>query len=569
MGPGAIWRPEEESSLLNKDVGTLSCKGSFFVHVAQLGHYLLLLHYFPVSSFLFYISCIGFCIGIFVRSFYTVGLVEVVWILSISLGLGVLWRRNRFAISAPFLLGASLLLLLFAFGIVRMEWASWYERDPSLEAQLDKTVLLEGVVVREPDIRENNQQLYVRVADRLFLVSTDKYTEVLYGDVLSFKGSLQKPEAFETDLGRTFNYKGYMQARGVEYSVAFADIQVLDSGRANFVIGALLQFKHAFMAHIEEVIEQPQVGLAEGLLLGVKKALGDELEDAFRTTGITHIVVLSGYNVMLVVTFVLYVLALIFPMRARIIFGIIAIALFACMVGLSATVVRASLMAALVLIAKATGRTYAVMRALMCTGIVMLIINPYLLAYDVGFQLSFIATLGLILVASHIEKYLGFMPTFIGLREFLTATLSAQIFVMPILLYQIGQFSVVAVVVNMLVLPMVPLAMFLTFITGLIAFISTTLAFPFAYLSYLSLTYIIFIAETFAKLPFAAFSVSAFSFYIVIIAYVILGFILWRLYMSKSKTKHIDKLSTWTTVDEKEYITLPLESNQTIPISFR
>jgi len=154
------------------------------------------------------------------------------------------------------------------------------------------------------------------------------------------------------------------------------------------------------MRSIEAVIPEPQVGLAEGLLLGVKQALGDELEVVFRKTGIIHIVVLSGYNVMLVVIFITYVLSYVLPYRARVPFGILAIVCFAVLVGLSATVVRASIMASLILFARATGRTYAVMRALCFAGVIMVLINPYLLVYDVGFQLSFLATLGLIFSGS-------------------------------------------------------------------------------------------------------------------------------------------------------------------------
>lgn len=454
-----------------------------------------------------------------------------------------------------------------------MEVATWGAVDATLESQLTQNVSLEGVVVREPDIRESTQHLYVDIGNELVLVTTDIYTEVSYGDRVVVMGTLQKPEPFETDLGRTFNYKGYLEARGVRYIVAFAHTSVIQSHQGNIVIEKLLTFKHAFMTKIESVIISPDVGLAEGLLLGVKQALGTELEDAFRKTGITHVVVLSGYNVMLVVTFVMYVLAFVLPLRGRLVFGVVAIVLFACLVGLSATVVRASAMAVLMLIAKATGRTYAVMRALVFTGIVMLVINPYLLAYDVGFQFSFVATLGLILVAPHLEKHLGFMPTYIGLREFLTATLSAQIFVMPILLYQMGQFSVVAIVVNLLVLPMVPLSMLLTFITGLVAFVSTTLAIPFAYLTYLSLEYILLVVRSFAALPFAAYTIPAFPFYVVIISYGILALLLWHVYFRKSTQKlvHKDMLTKWTIEDEEQVSKKLLEKSDTaaVPIYFR
>jgi competence protein ComEC len=450
-----------------------------------------------------------------------------------------------------------------------MEIAIWNERDPILDAKLDSEIAFEGVVEREPDVRENVTQLYVESGGEIVLVMADPDIEVSYGDTVVVEGLLQEPASFETDLGRTFNYKGYLQARGVAYVVAFADVKKTGEGGKNPVIALLLSFKQSFMEKIEKAIPQPQAGLSEGLLLGVKQALGEDLEAAFRKTGIMHIVVLSGYNIMLVILFVMYVLSYLLPFKARIWFGLIAIVLFAAMVGFSATVVRASIMAALVLIAKQIGRTYTVIRSLLITGIVMVLINPYLLGFDVGFQLSFIATLGLILLAPCIEKYVKFMPTTIGLREFLTATIATQIFVTPMLLYHIGEFSVVSVLVNMLVLPMVPVAMLLTFAAGMAGFVSEAASIPIGYLAYLSLLYITWIAQFFAQLPFASFVVPAFPFAYVFLAYIPLAWVLWK---ARASQKLKDPLSGWTIVDEETLVPVsvpPSAASSATPVFFR
>ena len=316
-------------------------------------------------------------------------------------------------------------------------------------------------------------------------------------------------------------------AKGVEYQISFAEVEVLDDDVGNPFIAKLLVFKAAFMNGLENVLPEPAVGLGEGLLLGVKHSLGDELESAFRETGIIHIVVLSGYNVMLVVAFVMFVLGYFLSIRLRVVAGILAIISFALLVGLSATVVRASIMASLLLIAQATGRMYLALRGLFGAGLIMVVFNPYLLLYDVGFQLSFLATLGLILLAPLLEKVFSFVSNFAGLRLFLVATIATQIAVLPLLLYQIGQFSVVSVVVNVLVLPMVPIAMLLTFATGMLAMLSTKLALLLAYPTYWSLSYINNLALWFADLPFAAFTVPTFAFYIVPVSYLIIGLAIW------------------------------------------
>lgn len=500
--------------------------------------------------FLLYAATIAFTLGVFLRSVYAIGLAEIVFVLVLACGVGVLWRKNASGIFAPQLLIASVALFCIALGMLRLEWASWSEVNPQFESRVGSEVVLEGTIVREPDVRESTTHLYTNVEGETILVIADRYGSYTYGDVIAVTGLLGKPESFETDLGRTFNYPGYLHARGVSYTLSYTTVERIDTGSGNPIIATLLAWKHAFMRSIESLLPEPQVGLSEGLLLGVKRALGEDLERVFRETGIIHIVVLSGYNIMLVVAFVTFFLSALLPRRWQLPFGLVAIASFALLVGLSATVVRASIMAALYLVARSLYRTYVVVRALMLAGVVMLCINPYLLAFDTGFQLSFVATLGLILLAPHIEARLMRVPnTFLKTREFLTATLATQIFVLPVLLYQIGEFSVVSVIVNVLVLPMVPVAMLLTFITGMVSVVSTSVASVLALFTYVSLSYIIVVAEWFAAVPFASYVVPAFPFWMVVVSYGALGYLVWRLEYTNANSP-AEVLTDWVIEEE-------------------
>jgi competence protein ComEC len=443
--------------------------------------------------------------------------------------------------------------MFFALGILRLDLATVFAPVSVLESSVGQLVELKGVVVREPDVREKSTQLTVKVGQELILVSVDRYASVSYGDEVKVRGKLAQPTAFETDFGRTFNYPGYLQARGVSYTMSFASLSITATNRGNQILSWLYANKQHFTKVLQANIPEPYVGLSEGLLLGIKQALGADLENAFRRTGIIHVVVLSGYNVMLVVAFVMYILSVFLSVRWRSVVGVIAVISFALLVGLSATVVRASIMAVLVLIAEALGRGYLVMRGLFLAGVVMLIINPYLLVYDVGFQLSFVATLGLILVAPQFETLLVRVPTTIGVRGFLLATIATQIAVAPLLLYQMGQFSLVAVIVNVLVLPAVPFAMLFTFITGLLAMVYVPLAVPFAYIAYLLLMYIISIATWFSSLSWAAFTVPAFSFYFVPISYLLMAGIFYFVNFKRneaSSVKLATDISDWTIVPE-------------------
>lgn len=495
--------------------------GAFFCYTAAM------------NAAVFYTAVGGFALGIFIRSFIVFGLPAITALLLVAVALAAVWRKNDPGAASPVLL-ISIGLAACAFGLLRMEVATWSDTDPALEPNVGQEVTIDGTLVREPDRRETTTHLYVDDGNTVVLAITDRFGDYAYGDRVRVSGVLAKPESFTTDLGRTFNYPGYLRARGVTYQIRYGEIERIAVGEGNPIVAALVAGKHRFMRSLESVIPEPHAGLGEGLLLGEKRALGESLETAFRKTGIIHIVVLSGYNVLLVVTFVMSVFAYLFDIKFRTFFGILAIGAFAVLVGLSATVVRASLMAGLLLVARFTGRTYAVVRALSFAGAVMLVHNPHLLAFDTGFQLSFLATVGLILVAPMIETQLSFVPNprMIGVREFLTATLATQFFVLPLLLYQIGEFSVVSVAVNVLVLPMVPVAMFLTFAAGMAGLLSASLALPFAYAAYWSLAYILAAAEWFAALPFAAYVVPAFPFWVVPLSYGVMAYVLWRYWTS-------------------------------------
>ena len=532
---------------------------------------------------LFYTVILSFVTGVFLRSFFTIPYDWLIAALAFSAFFALWWRRHHVRLS----LYVSVFLFLATIGVLRFDIATWGNEAPKLAGFVGNEVVIEGVVSKDPDARERTTHVHLDPAivngeptEAGILLYADRSSVVAYGDTVVARGKLQQPEVFLTDLGRTFNYPGYLEAQGVSYVMYYPEVAVVGSGNKNLFISNLLAFKHKFMDSLEALVPEPSAGLGEGLLLGVKSALGDELEQVFRRTGIIHIVVLSGYNVMLVVIFVMTILSYFLAERGRLVFGVLAIASFALMVGLSATVVRASIMAVLILVARTTGRSYAVLRALFFAGAAMLLFNPYLLVADPGFQLSFVATFGLILLAPHLELVFHKVPNFIKIREFLVATIATQIFVLPLLLYQIGEFSVVSVLVNVLVLPMVPVAMLLTFITGIVGLFSSTLALPIAYLTHLSLSYILLVATWFAALPFAAYVVPPFPFWVMVLAYVVLGFIIWKIVTRKREEKHDEHIALdgWTIEDEinkKEMAELSPRDNSakddsaTTPIFFR
>ena len=491
-----------------------------------------------------YVASVAFALGIAVATLETVVLAEIAFVAGLGFVFAVVAKRHKMGVGVAQLWFLSVFLFLFSLGLLRAEWHELqYETSP-LYSYNGQEYVFSGTVSREPDRRERTTHLYVEGGEETVLLYVDRFSTYQYGDKILVSGVLETPASFETDLGRTFNYPEYLLARDVSYTMRYPTVTLITNNQGNPVIALLLTLKGKLLSEIASVIPEPQGGLAAGLLLGVKQALGDSLETAFRQSGVIHIVVLSGYNVMLVVAFFRFFLRPL-PRLWQTVLGIMAIVAFALLVGLSATVVRASIMAGLVVLAWFYARSYDVLRALCVAGLAMIFVNPYLLLYDIGFQLSFMATLGLVLIAPRLETAIVEGQWF-GVKEFFLATVATQIAVLPLLLYHIGEVSVVAVLVNMLVLPVVPFAMFGAFFAGLVALFLPTVALPIAFLTTALLTFIISTAEWFSRWQFSTLTIPTFTAYWVLVGYLVpllIWFVTGRGYFKK------DEFSDWEIVD--------------------
>lgn len=407
-----------------------------------------------------YVAAAGFVFGITAAALY-----EPSTFFFLFLGfVGLLFLFTYIATQNNKVLFTGLFIFLCALGGLRMLPA--LSPHLPLEEHVGNEVHLEGVISEEVDIRESHQRIIVDAEGTRVLATTDPHEVFRFGETVRVVGVLKKPEAFITDTGRVFQYDTFLGKDNIRYQISFADVTLIENPTLSFR-GVLFSIKQFFIRNVGLALTEPQASLANGITVGAKQSLGEELLEAFRITGLIHIVVLSGYNVTIIAEAILRFLGFL-PRRMAIGIGAVSIGLFVLMVGAGATIVRAGIMAVLALIARATGRTYAITRALILAGLLMLIHNPLILLHDPSFQLSFIATLGLIYVAPHIERMIPFVPQTLGLREIVGATIGTQIAVLPLLLYLTGLLSFAALPVNLLTLPIVPLAMLFTFFAGVL-----------------------------------------------------------------------------------------------------
>ena len=396
------------------------------------------------------------------------------------------------------------------------------ERDFILESSLGREAEITGIIVLEPSKRENSTQIVLKIEDSYerILITTERVGIFQYGDLISAKGLVREPENFTTDNNREFDYINYLSKDKIFYRMVYPTIEILDSGQGNIFREKLFALKRVLISKMNKVIPSPESEYLGGLIFGVKESLGKELEEDFRRTGLIHVVVLSGYNVTIVANSIQKVFAFL-PHYMGLSLGVISIIGFALMTGGSATIVRASIMAILAIIGGATGRTYAITRALFLAGILMIIHNPKILIFDPSFQLSFLATLGLIHLSPILAQKLTFLPEKYQIRELAASTLATQIFVLPLLLNMIGEMSLIAPITNLLVLPAVPATMFFGFLTSLVGVVSTFLSTIPGFISFALLTYQIKIVEFFGNLPFVTFQIETFPFWLMLLVYIL------------------------------------------------
>ncbi len=421
----------------------------------------------------------------------------------------------------------ALVIISFALGSFRYALKDFHEL---------KTPSETGMVVSEPEDKENVRR-FVFEADNgeRVLVSAPLYSDVEYGDRIRVTGSLKTPSIIQSeDGGKDFDYGAYLSKDDVYYTLSFAEIEVLEKGRGNPVKAGLIKIKSNFIEHARRILPEPQAGLLMGLIVAGRGALPADILEEFRRAGVVHIVVLSGFNITLIAEFLRRAFTFLFlKMKwvrypfAPALASIAGVMLFVVMTGGEATVVRAALMALTVIIAGLFGRRYSASRALLAAGFLMLLENPKILVFDPSFELSFLATLGLIYVMPITEQLLGFITERWQLRETLAQTIATQITVLPLLVYSVGDISIVSLPANMLILLIVPWTMLAGFIAVLASYLGTFLAWPFAFITHLMLSWILFVSHSLGSFSFATISMP--TIWPLVVAYVsVIAYILWR-----------------------------------------
>ena len=502
----------------------------------------------------------GFILAIFISSFFKIGFSFFLFLILISI---VFFIYQKFICIDEFdkkkIFIFSLFIFSFALGILRYEIKDSYSLDSNLENNLNKKVVVEGIIFDEPIVKESGTSLLVDFKNIIIasssisvsgrgIIKTDVYPEFIYGDMVKVSGKLEKPENYSSTItesspsqmktqfdGVNFDYVSYLGKDNIFYKIDFAKTEFVSSSHGNFIKTFLFKIKNNFIGNINKVISEPQSSLLSGILLGSRNSIDEKTSETFRIAGLSHLIALSGYNITIVSEAIMKMFSFL-PRNYALSFGVFGVILFVLMSGSSSTAVRAGIMSLVVILANVTRRKYQVTRALIFAGFLMIIINPKILVFDISFQLSFLATVAIIYVSPILKEKFHFVIERFKIREMVSSTISAQILVLPLIIYKMGLLSFVLLPVNVLVLTFIPTIMLLGFLTGLFGFVSLFLSIPFAWVTWFLLSYIIKVSEFFAGLPFSHTEINFFPVVFLVVSYVII--ILWILYeQNKIKNK--------------------------------
>ncbi len=378
-------------------------------------------------------------------------------------------------------------LCMFFFGFFYYHFYLNFQNQTQ-EINFNSKETFQGVVINSPEIKENYQKFNFELkapyhGEIAVLASVSPVLE--YGDKLEIQGVVSENDN-EVGLPTTF----------------FPKLRVLDKHQGFWLKEKLLTFKNLLTRNFKKNLGSDQAALLSGITFGERANFSADLKNQMALSGVTHIVALSGYNIAILALAIQQALCRFLSRRKTFYITIAAIFLFVLMVGGEASVVRAAIMGSLILLAQHLGRLHDALHIIILTAALMVFINPTILAWNVGFQLSFLSLLGIVYIEPILRKLLKLKnkktDSFLSWRENGLTTISAQLAVLPILILNFNQFSLTSVFANVLILFTVPFTMFLGFLLAGLNLLAGFLGFLVAKLASVLLFYQIAVIKIFS-----------------------------------------------------------------------
>jgi competence protein ComEC len=391
-------------------------------------------------------------------------------------------------------------------------------------------VEIQGTVADEPDIRDRYCLLTFSASEIVVngerkevsgtaLIRVPRYPTYHYGDVLKVTGELETPPQFED-----FDYKGYLARQGIYSVIYYPGVEVLDHGQGLKPLQWIYSLRERLSASLARALPEPQGSLAQAILLGLRGNIPDSLYEAFSKTGTAHLLAISGLHISIIIAMFLSLGILVFGRRRSIYIWLTLVLtwLYALLAGMHPPIIRAAIMGSLFLIAEYLGRQRSAIIALAFAAAVMVGVQPHVL-WSVSFQLSFLAMAGLVLLYPYFQAWgrKGVASLF-GARERIAAagnvitdgfavTLAAIVAVGPLVAYNFGIVSLVALPATFFSLPALPFIIVTAALVAFAGLLASLAAQILGWLAWLFLSYPILVVQGFDALPHSSLEVATVS----------------------------------------------------------
>ncbi len=432
--------------------------------------------------------------------------------------------------------------------------AGFLYRDKSISGKYEgyygEKVRLAGYICAEPSQEESGIKCVLRTERLVYdsrsfsvkgkiLLSIEVKGEdpgLKYGDLVEVYGSIEKPKGARNPGG--FNYRSYLAQQGISGLMYLreGDFRLIDRGKGSLIVRAGLAVRQRIVDVIEKSLPEEQAGLLTGMLIGYREGLSSQVEEVFTDAGLNHLMAASGMNVWFVAIPLFFLLKKL-KLNPRLVNAIVILFLwfFAFVAGFSPSVVRAVVMASLVLLAGILWREPDIYASLAFTSMAMLTANPFTL-FDIGFQLSFAATLSIVLFHRQIKKLCPkFLPRFVS--DTLAVTLAAQAGAAPLTAFYFNQFSPVSLLSNLVVVPLVEAVTVLGFLMAAVGQISLAFSRFIGYANCGILSFILYAAKLSASIPCAVITLPTPSITLLAAYYGLVFLFLWYIPNCKPKVK--------------------------------
>lgn len=434
------------------------------------------------------------------------------------------------------------MLIFFLFGSMR--FLAVYNISLRSFSEYDGTdVAIKGYIASEPDIK-GEKVSYIVNAEKIAFGSTgefkphkgkvllttlydEKYTFLDYGREVVFGGMLTQPQGVRNPGG--FNYRRYLAQKGVgacifayPYSIEAGDVR-----KGCFLVQAGLGIRNGIVHVIDNSLPRQQAGLLNGMLIGYRKGLSEEVQEAFSNAGLTHIMAVSGANV----AFLILPLSFLFKLlrirkRAANLLIMLFLTVFVFITGFEPSVLRAVLMACVLLTAVVIYEKPDVYASLAFSCIILLLASPCML-FHAGFQLSYAATLGIVMLHKNISNLITRCHIPGKIAEVMAATLAAQLGTLPVAVTHFNRVSLIAVIPNMLAAPLLEVITILGMLMAVFGQFSLFLSRVIGYLNNVLLSIILYITKWSSDIPFAVTKTITPPLLLVGAYYVIVWYLLW------------------------------------------